>query len=95
MNKTTMTDRYPSGFKWLHWLIALTLLIMLSATFFFEDLPKSAQGVAFMVHKSIGLTILLAMIIRFIWISIVGRPALPLDMPAWQKFMAKLVQTAL
>ena len=73
---------YSSGSKFLHWLIALIVIVMLTATFFFDDLPKSMRSFAFMMHKSFGITVLFLMFLRLYWIHRSGKPALPATGPA-------------
>lgn len=86
---------YSSGSKFLHWLIALIVIFMLTATFFFGDLPKSMKGFAFMMHKSFGILVLVLMLFRLYWIHHTGKPSLPLTVPAWQRFASRFVHYAL
>lgn len=85
---------YSTGSKFFHWLIALLVLLMLGGSFFLDDVPKPYEGLAVMIHKSIGLTILVLMILRIVWIVRAGKPALPF-MPKWQKILARSVQHSL
>ncbi len=87
--------KYTKGLIGLHWLIAAVVISMLSVSFFLEDLPKIIRPTAIMLHKSFGLTILLLMVIRLVWVRRVGRPALPLTMPRWEIWLARGVQGAL
>jgi cytochrome b561 len=68
---------------------------MLSGSFFLDDLPKSYHSVAYMMHKSFGLTVLFLTILRFFWIIYCGKPAMPATVPRWQKIMSMMVQYAL
>jgi cytochrome b561 len=86
---------YSKLSKFLHWLIALLVIIMLSAGFFLEEIPKPYASTAWMLHKSFGISILTLMILRLVWIIHSGRPNLPLLVPVWQKFMARFVQYSL
>lgn len=83
---------YSAVAKWLHWIIALTVVLMLLMGFFLDDVPESFQGTAYMLHKSTGLTILFLMICRFIIIHANTRPALPDSMKLWEKILSRLVQ---
>ncbi|KTD08155.1 cytochrome b [Legionella jamestowniensis] len=83
---------YSPSFKFIHWLIALLVILMLSAGFFLEDLPEQYIGSAFMVHKSIGITILFLMIFRLVWVSHKGKLPLPESVPLWEKIFSRLVQ---
>ncbi|KTD21153.1 cytochrome b [Legionella londiniensis] len=90
--KKNAVVRYSTGSKILHWLIAVIVIIMLSVSFFLEELPKQYQPTAFFIHKSFGLTVLFLMVIRLFWISYAGKPDLPLTVPFWQKTLARSVQ---
>ncbi len=84
--------RYSSGSKFFHWTIALIVIGMLSASFFLEDLPKQYAGFAYMIHKSLGLTVLFLMFLRVFWIIKTGKPSLPPTVPRWQVFLARIIQ---
>lgn len=83
---------YSPVLKTLHWLIALAVIGMLSMGFFLDDIPDQYKSTAYLMHKSVGLTILWLMILRFITIHALGRPALPADMRLWEKALSRLVQ---
>lgn len=95
MNNGKSITAYSSGSKFFHWTVALILILMLAGSFFLDDVPKQWQGMAYMMHKSFGLTILALMILRVIWIIRTGKPPLPMTVPAWQVFAARFVQYAL
>lgn len=80
--------------KIMHWLIACIVIPMLALSFFLEDLPNTMQGTAFLIHKSLGLTVLLIMLFRLFWIHYRGRPALPPEMPGWERVFSRTVQYA-
>ncbi len=86
---------YSTGFKWLHWLVACLVLGMLAAGFFLGNLPSSFKPVAYMLHKSTGLTLLVLMLIRAVWLILSGKPKLPESIPKWECFLASSVQYAL
>ena len=87
--------RYSTGTKILHWLIAIIVIAMLAVSFFLGDLPKQYKPTAFFVHKSFGLTVLFLMIIRLLWVSLTGKPNLPITVSFWQKALARSVQFSL
>lgn len=77
----------------LHWLIALMVLGQLALGWWMIDIPKSPPGVRaywFNIHKSIGLTIALFVIVRVSWRLTHAAPALPPSVPEWQRFAAKV-----
>ncbi|ASQ45976.1 cytochrome b [Legionella clemsonensis] len=86
---------YSPSFKFIHWFIALLVILMLSAGFFLEDLPEQYIGSAFMVHKSVGITILFLMIFRLIWVGYQGKLPLPDSVPVWERVFSRLVQYSL
>ncbi|MFY7697248.1 MAG: cytochrome b [Legionella sp.] len=86
---------YSSVAKFLHWLIAIMVLCMLVFGFQLDKLPKLYAATAYMVHKSIGLTLLGLMIFRVSWIYFRGRPKLPATTPTWQIIAARTVQYGL
>lgn len=77
----------------LHWLIAVMVLGQLALGWWMIDIPKSPPGVRaywFNIHKSIGLTIAILVIVRVAWRMTHPAPALPAAMPAWQRYAAKV-----
>ena len=88
-------QQYSKGFKYLHWLVALLVLCMLGFGFLLGYLPGSIKPDAYMIHKSIGLTLLALMLIRLLWILYSGKPALPEYVSRWECFLARAVQHSL
>ncbi len=86
---------YSSGSKFLHWLIAILTLLMLSFSFFLNDLPDQYQSSAYMIHKSLGLTVLFLVLVFFLWVKRSGKPSWPKKMPLWQKILAHAVHYSL
>lgn len=81
----------------LHWLLALALFAQLALGWWMLDLPKSPPGLRagwFNVHKSIGLTIALFVVLRVVWRS---THPLPQDglLPRWQRQAARLTHVLL
>jgi len=87
--------QYSNEFKWLHWGIAFIVLSLLSVSFFLEDFSATLKPTAIMLHKSFGLTVLILMLIRLVWVIRTDRPALPKAMPYWEMLLARLVQAAM
>lgn len=88
-------EGYSAGSKWLHWIVAVLVLMMLSFGFFLDDVPEQFQGTAYMMHKSIGLTIFFLMIVRLFWILYTGKPDLPFSVPRWERILSKFVQMSM
>ena len=78
--------------KLLHWLIAVVVIGMLSVGFFMDDMPEQFKSTIYMLHKSMGLTILVLMILRFFWIKASGKPHLPGSIRPWEKILSCIVQ---
>lgn len=95
MQRRVKMESYSSGAKFFHWIIALIVITMLSVSFFLDDVPEQYEALAYMLHKSFGLTILFLMIIRFIWLQFQGKPPLPETVPHWEKVLARVVQYSL
>lgn len=83
---------YSQGSKILHWIIAVLVILMLAVSFFLEDVPETYIGTAYMLHKSLGLTVLALMLIRLYWIVRFGKPPLPTSAPAWERILSRAVQ---
>lgn len=83
-------DEFNSGAKWLHWLIALFILIMLPLGWVMVGLTPPQKAEAFAFHKGLGVTILALVAIRILWRLSFGAPRLPASLPQWQQLGAKL-----
>ena len=95
MSLPSVITGYSPLSKWFHWIIAMVVIAMLSFSFFLDDMPNQYQPSAYMIHKSLGLTVLFLVFLRLIWIQYTGKPPLPTTVPAWQKFAARMVQYTL
>lgn len=90
-----VVSSYSAGSKFFHWFIALIVILMLAGSFFLDDVPEQYRSQAFMYHKSFGITVLVLMLFRLLWLGYTGRPDLPPSVPQWQRFLARFVQYAL
>lgn len=88
-------DSYSLGSKIIHWLSAFIVICMLSLSFFLSDVPDPYKPTAYMMHKSFGLTVLLLIVLRIVWLIRHGRPDLPTSVARWQKRLARSVQITL
>ena len=82
--------RYTTVAIVLHWILALVIAGQLALGWLMQEIPKSPPGqraAVFNVHKSIGITILLLMLVRLAWRLTHRPPALP-PMPRWQAWAA-------
>jgi cytochrome b561 len=85
-------DRYHRARVALHWIIAAAALCQLALGWWMIGIPKTPPGLRagwFNVHKSIGLTIGMAMLLRaWLWWRFPA-PPLPASMPRWQAIAAR------
>lgn len=78
--------------KALHWIIAFAVLVMLTVGFSLDNIPEQFSSTAYMLHRSTGLTILMLMIFRFIWVHASGKPALPSTVRTWERILSRFVE---
>ncbi|WP_438969636.1 cytochrome b [Methylophaga sp.] len=78
----------------LHWLIALMILIMIMVGLFMVALPKeselapgqeSVRAFWFLLHKSMGMTVAILIVLRLGWRLTHKAPPLPDYVKTWQK----------
>lgn len=88
--------RYASSLIALHWLIALCIIALLALGLYMVELPKGLPMKATLInlHKSLGLTVFLLVLIRIMVRAAVHRPPLP-PMRPWQRAAARTTQVFL
>lgn len=86
-------ESYGIVSKVLHWLIALIVLGMLCVGLSFNYFPGYASTLM-PIHKSMGVTLLLLMVLRLLWRWGNTVPSLTVEMKRWEKFLALLVHYA-
>jgi cytochrome b561 len=89
---------YHYGLIILHWIIGMAILTQLALGYWMTELPKTPPGLRagwFNVHKSVGITIGLFILLRIIWRLTHRPPALPEFMKPKEKILAKLGHVAL
>jgi cytochrome b561 len=87
MQGSPTVDRYSRAAVALHWILAFALFAQLALGWWMLDLPKSPPGLRagwFNLHKSIGLTIALVVLLRVVGRSTHRAPADAL-LPRWQR----------
>lgn len=82
-------ESYGSIHKFLHWTIGILIIFMLIFGYFLDDF-KTIN--AFNIHKLIGLTILLLVAIRIIWVGSNGRPRIPDYVARWERVIAYTIE---
>ena len=89
---------YHYGLIILHWIIGMAILTQLALGYWMTELPKTPPGLRagwFNVHKSVGITIGLFILLRIIWRLTHRPPALPEFMKPKEKILAKVGHFAL
>ncbi|QMT60590.1 cytochrome b [Legionella sp. PC997] len=83
-------NRFGSITKLLHWLI---FILMIAQFYFVWSLSEHSPltDLYIMLHKSVGLTLLILGIVFFIWHIINSKPRPPEDQPLWQYIVSKAV----
>jgi len=90
-------QRYTTTAAALHWLVAALVLVMILLGWSMQAIPKIPVGPrvnAYNLHKSIGLSIMLLMVLRTAWRATHPAPPLP-PMPRWQARTARTVHVLL
>jgi cytochrome b561 len=92
MEVKSMRERYTGVAIVLHWLIAAAVLFMIGLGWTLEDMPKGTpqRTYWFNLHKSIGVTIGVLVVLRLLWRLTHRPPALPSSMPAWEVTAARI-----
>ncbi len=90
-NPVAARIRYTSVAIALHWTIGLGIVAMLAMGLVMTHvkLAPFTQFKLYQLHKSVGITILLAAALRLLWRFAHRPPALPDDMPRWEKGAAE------
>src|SRR6266404_3630720 len=77
----------------LHWLIAACVFCQITLGLWMISIPKSPPGLRagwFNVHKSIGITLGVLILVRVLWRFAHPAPPLPATMPGWERTVAKV-----
>ena len=75
----------------LHWLIALCIIAQIALGLWMIGIPKDPPGIRawwFNIHKSIGLTLGLLILVRVGWRFAHRAPPLPATLPLWERIAA-------
>lgn len=86
-------SRYTAVAIILHWMIALGILILIVMGLVMDHvaLPPLRLFQLYQLHKSIGITVLLAIVLRLLWRLTHKPPALPKSMPPFERGAAEWV----
>lgn len=84
------TERYNKVAVLLHWTIALLIIGMIALGLTMGDYSIKYKFLAYNLHKSFGLTVLVLSLFRLFWRFTHKPPAFPDSMKAWEKTGAHL-----
>ncbi|MES1975547.1 MAG: cytochrome b [Pseudomonadota bacterium] len=87
-------DRYSRGAIWLHWVIAVLVIVNLLIGLLHESLLDGVKG-AIPLHKSIGITVLALTLARIAWRLGHRPPPLPASMTGWSRLAAHAAHAGL
>lgn len=92
MDDKNSVQRYHNFAIFLHWLVAVGVFVMIWLGWTMTDIPKGTPERAFWfnLHKSIGVTLGILVLIRLWWRFTHKAPPLPASMPAWELRAAKV-----
>lgn len=89
-----MAEKYTSTAIWLHWLMALLILLVFPLGLYMHGLPLSPVKLKlFSYHKWAGIALLLLAVLRLLW-RIAHTPP-PLSVARWQRLASAAVHNAL
>jgi cytochrome b561 len=85
-------SRYTTTAIVFHWVVAILVLTMIGLGFYMTGVPKGSPDRAFYfnLHKSIGVTTALLVIVRLLWRAKNPPPSLPASMPTWEVRASKI-----
>jgi cytochrome b561 len=85
MNVQT-AGRYNNVAIALHWVVAVLVLVMIGLGIYMVDIPRGTPDRSYFynLHKSIGLTAGIIVLLRLWWRKKNPPPPLPASMPSWQ-----------
>ncbi len=102
--KNSSIARYDRVQIILHWLIAIAIFFMIGLGLYMVELPKqselppgeeSVRAFYFLLHKSMGLTVAMLIVLRVAWRLMHKAPPLPDSVSKWQQRVAGLVHGVL
>jgi cytochrome b561 len=75
--------------RWFHWVLGIAIIGMIAYGWWMNHFPARADRFFYRsIHADIGYVVLLLTVIRLIWRGVNPTPALPADMPSWQRIGA-------
>ena len=89
--------KYTKTAMAIHWIMALLILGMFCLGWYMDDLPKGSdeRSYFFALHKSLGLSAFLLLVLRVLWRVTHKPPELPSSLDNWQRKTATAVHHSL
>ncbi len=92
----TESQFYTSTAKWLHWIMAVLIILLLALGFYMSDLPRGPEKTALIqVHKAVGTIVLALAAVRLYWRLKHEPPPLPASISLLQQQATHAVHWAL
>jgi len=83
------SQSYGSITKFLHWFIALCVILLYSVAHIMINLgPNGLKWQLYTGHKSLGFTVFILMVIRSLWRILNKQPSLDPKTPKWDKLLS-------
>jgi cytochrome b561 len=96
MTLKNSNERWGHVSQLLHWLIVVLIVVMAYLGLTMTDLPNNPHKIRlYALHKSIGSSLLVLVILRLLWRGYTGAPRPLPGIPAWQERVASLTHSAL
>jgi len=93
---TPSVETYSLGARILHWLTAIIVLAAIPAGYLMDHLDEGPLAdTLYDLHRSLGATLILVVILSLVWRLAHAPPPLPADMGPIEKFAARGVHWAL
>jgi len=92
MANNTGVERYDKVAITLHWIVAIGVFVMIGLGWYMTDIPKGTpdRALFYNLHKSIGVTLAIIVLVRVVWRWTHDPPPLPQGTPRWVVSASKL-----
>ena len=82
--------RYGRRSRYFHWVIAILFILLIPMGIFTSMIPKDLEyhQAFYVIHKSLGLTVLILAVMRVAWLITNPAPKLDSSLSWWEKFLA-------
>lgn len=88
-----MNEKYTKGAVVLHWLVAVGILFNLVTMLVVDDKARTRDFIN--MHKSVGITVLLLVLMRLLWRAANKPPAPLASLHGWERTLSKAVHYSL